>query len=377
MKKITLLLMLLIIAALLFTACKSDTENNGLNQDISSTEKNQIQADRITSFATNNAGTEFTYAEFADSIQSGGPPRDGIPPIDEPYYTDIDEADYFLNDDDYVFVLDYEGEVMAFPQKVLSYHEIVNIELFDKDYSVTYCPLTGSVICYFYKTDNEFLNFGTSGKLLNSNLVMYDRQTESFWPQILGKAVNEPLVGTELNTIPVHWVLWKYFKASYDEAKVMTDETGHIRNYDQDPYGSYKENDTNNYYFNDSVYFHTMNKDDAFSNKKIVIGIKHEGKQYALNPSIIYEKNFFKFELEGDKFFAVYDESTNTSRVYYEKENIEFDGSMLVGDSGKSWSVRSYGLTEDTDNLDSPNYFEVFWFAWAAYYPHTGVIDYE
>jgi len=313
MKKITLLLMLLIIAALPFTSCKSDTGNDAQNQDTGDMENKHVQADRKTSFIPNNTGAEFTYPEFEEGIQSGGPPRDGIPPIDEPFYTDIDEADYFLNDDDYVFVLDYEGEVMAFPQKVLSYHEIVNIELFDKDYSVTYCPLTGSVICYFYKTDNEFLNFGTSGKLLNSNLVMYDRQTESFWPQILGKAVNESMVGTELKTLPVHWVLWKYFKASYDDAKVMTDETGHIRNYDQDPYGSYKENDTNIYYFNDSVYFHTMNTDEAFSNKKIVIGIKHKGKLYALNPSIIYEKNFFKFELEGDKLFAIYDEATNTS----------------------------------------------------------------
>ena len=125
--------------------------------------------------------------DFTRNIQSGGPPKDGIPPIDKPKYVPAAEAEKFLKPNDIVFGLDYQRLAKAYPQKILVWHEIVNDEIKGEKIAITYCPLTGSSVAFRGRSrDGVALTFGTSGKLVNSNLLMYDRQTDSQWPQILG-----------------------------------------------------------------------------------------------------------------------------------------------------------------------------------------------
>ncbi|MGH8925600.1 MAG: DUF3179 domain-containing (seleno)protein, partial [Acidimicrobiia bacterium] len=134
----------------------------------------------------------FELADFADNVRFGGPPKDGIPPLDEPRYLGAEEVD-FLKDGDVVFGLEREGRVVAYPQLVLVWHEIVNDTFPDGPLSVTYCPLTGSTVAFRgTATSGEAYTFGTSGNLVNSNLLMYDRQTDSRWPQILAQAISGP-----------------------------------------------------------------------------------------------------------------------------------------------------------------------------------------
>lgn len=135
--------------------------------------------------------------EFAKNILSGGPPKDGIPPIDKPKYVSVQKAEDFLKSDDIVFLAEYWDTIMVFPQKILVWHEIVNDEIRGEKISITYCPLTGSVIGFKGRIDGFETTFGTSGKLLNSNLVMYDRATDSRFPQIPGAAVSGKETGRQ------------------------------------------------------------------------------------------------------------------------------------------------------------------------------------
>ena len=129
----------------------------------------------------------WSLEDFTQHIQSGGPPKDGIPSIDQPKDISAAESDRFLHPKDVVFGLHYRGVIKAYPQKVLVWHEIVNDEVNGDKISVTYCPLTGSVVGFRGRSrEGAILTFGTSGKLVNSNLLMYDRQTDSQWPQVFG-----------------------------------------------------------------------------------------------------------------------------------------------------------------------------------------------
>jgi len=181
--------------------------------------------------------------QIAQSIQSGGPPPDGIPPIELPQYWPATEADEFLLDNDIIFGFIQNGQAKAFPQRILVWHEIVNDI---GNVSITYCPLTGSAIGFLGKVGNTQTTFGTSGRLVNSNLVMYDRASNSYFPQILGRGVTGDHLGTRLEKVQLLWTQWEKWKAEYPDTLVLSSATGNIRNYDFDPYGNYKL--TNTYY---------------------------------------------------------------------------------------------------------------------------------
>lgn len=213
--------------------------------------------------------------EFARNVVHGGPPKDGIPPIDRPKVTSPGEADRFLHPEDVVFGLDYKGAVRAYPQIIMVWHEIVNEEIVGEKLSVTYCPLTGSAIAYKgrSKVDGKPLTFGTSGNLVNSNLLMYDRQTDSRWPQILGVAITGPNKGQELEAIPLVWTTWERWKRRYPNTLVLSKETGYVRSYGYDPYGSYTSNRPN-YYTSGGPFFPVIARNNRFPEKKVVVGVK-------------------------------------------------------------------------------------------------------
>lgn len=176
-----------------------------------------------------------------DEVFSGGPGKDGIPPIDEPRFEPVDEVEW-LTPREPVIALEIDGEVRAYPLQILVWHEIVNDELGGVPVSVTFCPLCNTAYVFERPVVNGSpTTFGTSGNLYLSNLVMYDRATESWWPQVMGKAAVGLLTGTELVRRPAQIVAWQEFRDAFPDAVVLSRDTGFDRDYGTNPYPGYDD----------------------------------------------------------------------------------------------------------------------------------------
>jgi len=174
-------------------------------------------------------------------IRSGGPPPDGIPPIDRPFFETASSIDW-LDDSEAVVVLEMGAETRAYPVQVLTWHEIVNDTVDGEPVTVSYCPLCNSAVAYERTLDDgTILDFGTSGSLYNSSLIMYDRQTESLWTHFDGLAVVGHLTGTQLTLLPMVTVAWSDFVSAYPNALVLSRATGFSRDYGSNPYPGYDD----------------------------------------------------------------------------------------------------------------------------------------
>jgi len=175
--------------------------------------------------------------EFSE-ILSGGPPKDGIPAIDDPKFVHIDEVES-LQDQEAVIGVVINGEAKAYPLQVLMWHEIVNDTLGGKPITVTYCPLCNSSIVFDRNLDGRLLDFGTTGKLRNSDLVMYDRQTQSWFQQFTGVGIVGELTGRELSVLPSRLESFANFKVRAPEGKVLVPNNVGLRSYGRNPYVGY------------------------------------------------------------------------------------------------------------------------------------------
>jgi hypothetical protein len=172
---------------------------------------------------------------------SGGPPRDGIPPVDEPRPTSQADADEWLSEREPVLVVEIGDAVRAYPLQILVWHEIVNDTLGGRPIAVTYCPLCNSSLVLDRRVGARTFTFGTTGNLRNSDLVMWDRQTESWWQQLTGEAVVGKLTGTRLQVLPSQTLSWADFKGRYPNGDVLSRDTGVERDYGSNPYESYDD----------------------------------------------------------------------------------------------------------------------------------------
>jgi hypothetical protein len=188
--------------------------------------------------------TDFSKHSVAlDEFEAGGPTKDGIPAIDTPHFTAADGIDW-LEGREPVIELSVDGETRAYPLQILIWHEIVNDELGGVPVAVTFCPLCNTAIVFDRRVDGEVLSFGTTGKLRESDLVMYDRQTESWWQQFGGEAVVGELTGTQLRQLPAQIVSWGDFAREHPGASVLDRETGFVREYGANPYAGYDSVDS-------------------------------------------------------------------------------------------------------------------------------------
>jgi len=159
--------------------------------------------------------TDFSFHTVPfDSILSGGPPRDGIPPIDNPTFVEIKDADEWLETLEPVVSFELNGDARAYPLQILMWHEIVNDTVGGAPVSVTFCPLCNSAIVFDRNINDLVLTFGTSGMLRNSDLIMWDRQTETWWQQLTGEGIIGQLAGHKLTFIPAQIISWEDFKAA-------------------------------------------------------------------------------------------------------------------------------------------------------------------
>ena len=174
-----------------------------------------------------------------DRILSGGPPKDGIPAVDAPQYLSVAEADAWLEPREPVAVIEAGGLVRAYPIQVLTWHEIVNDRLGDLPVTVTFCPLCNTAIAFDRRFDDLVLDFGTTGLLHYSNLIMYDRQTETWWQQATGEAIAGAYAGSRLRYVPLAMIAWEDFKTAFPDGDVVSSQTGHRRRYGENPYQGY------------------------------------------------------------------------------------------------------------------------------------------
>jgi thiol-disulfide isomerase/thioredoxin len=188
-------------------------------------------------FSTDFSKHTVPYSE----ILSGGPPKDGIPAIDDPQYVSAEEADEWLKAEEPVILVQVGGDARAYPIQILMWHEIVNDATGDVPVTVTFCPLCNTGIAFERRFDGQVLDFGTTGRLRYSNLVMYDRQTETWWQQATGEGIAGEHAGRRLAFVPAAMVSWADFKATHPEGTVLSRETGHARDYGRNPYVGYDD----------------------------------------------------------------------------------------------------------------------------------------
>ena len=344
---------LLLIFVILFVACSSTVIQTGEEKELE-----EIVEDDDNPM----------LSVFVSNLRSGGPGKDGIPAIEEPEFVNVSDAEEFIEDKEPVFLVDYNGIVRIYPQNILVWHEIVNDKFEEEHLSITYCPLTGSAVGYKGRIGEVNTDYGVSGMLLNSNLVMYDRGTDTYIPQILGLGLNQDLRNHKFETFPVIWTRWELAKVKYPQAQVLSQDTGYFRNYERDPYGSYLEED--NYYDNGAVLFPVMNSDQRIeNNKEVVIGVRGKNSQVAILKSKLVEEKVANVDFGDEKVVAIYDESLDTVRVF-ERNGLDFSFSegQVIDNNGNQWSVLGKSDSESLIWVDS---FDVMWFAWVAYFPET------
>lgn len=184
--------------------------------------------------------TDFSRTTIAlEEIQPGGPGKDGIPAIDSPRFALLSAAGNTLSDHEPVIGLSIDGDARAYPLRVLMWHEIVNDTVAGIPVTVTYCPLCNTAIVFDRRLDNKILDFGTTGNLRHSDLVMYDRQTESWWQQFSGQAIVGELAGQTLTIVASRLESFENFRARAPHGKVLIANNPAARAYGSNPYVGY------------------------------------------------------------------------------------------------------------------------------------------
>ena len=334
---------------------------------------------------TNSADTEQLGTESSgkeepnpivplDKIVSGGPPPDGIPSIDNPKFVSIEEADKFLQDGDQVVGLNINGDIRAYPLQILVWHEIVNDNVGGTPVAVTYCPLCFTNQVFNRTVNGQTLEFGTSGKLYNSNLVMYDRTSKSLWSQALGQAIVGKHSGIKLDKIPFDVAFWKEWKQLYPNTKVLSRDTGSTRPYGADPYG--------NYYTNNDLFFPVSNKDDRLGLKEIIVGLENSGQYKAYKLQQIEDTKVINDVINGKSIvlFSLHPAMVRAFDTTLDGQKLDFQydkNSSKITDnqSGSEWNLEGIAIEGPMKgkHLTRLPFDEGFWFEWVAFHPETDV----
>jgi len=325
--------------------------------------------------SVDTAGTSGEWLIPKDEVFDGGPGRDGIPSIDNPQFTNVNDAPY-LQDNDLVIGIRLGATIKAYPHLILDWHEIVNDELNGIKLAITYCPLTGSAIAWNRVGTVSNTTFGVSGLLYNSNLIPYDRGSSSNWSQMKLQCVNGSLIGQEIETSKIIETTYQTWRELYPSSKLLSTNTGFGRQYGNYPYGSYK---TNN-----DLLFPVNNEDGRLHKKARVLGI------IVGNETIVFPVNDFNTDVDvknvsfGGTEFIVAGSSDKNFAVAYQRKLI--DGTILefasvqnelpvvmIDGEGNKWDIFGDAVEGPRagESLLQAKAFISYWFAWAAFYPNA------
>ncbi len=317
-------------------------------------------------------------------FSSGGPPPDGIPAIDNPVFESVADADTWLGPDWPIMFFENNGVVRAYPLAILIHHEIVNDMVGDLPVTLTFCPLCNSTIAFDRRlADGTVLDFGTTGNLRHSDLVMYDRQTRSWWQQFTGEAIVGELTGTVLEVLPSQLIGWSEFKERHPEGEVLSRNTGHVRNYGRNPYAGYDSIGNNPFLFDGDL-------DGRLPAVERVVAIEVDGLDVAYPFTLLSELQVLNDTVRGTPLtvfwqtgtastFGNSGQDTGSTAVYLR----ELDGQVLSfqaaldgfrdEQTGSLWNI--FGEAVDGplagSQLEQVVSGEHFWFAWSVFKPDT------
>jgi hypothetical protein len=337
-------------------------------------------------FSTNFKRHSVPYSE----IMSGGPPKDGIPPIDFPSYVRVSEADEWLEPVEPVILVQVGQESRAYPLQILTWHEIVNDTLGDLPLVVTFCPLCNTAIVFERTHDDMVLNFGTTGRLRFSNLIMYDRQTESWWQQASGEAIVGELLGKRLKLYPAAIISWEEFRTAFPEGTVLSRRTGYLRSYGQNPYGGY--DDVNNPPF----LYRSPETPGVLPPMARVLTVDTEDEAIAYPYEVLEEIRVANDTITGKPVVVFWEPGTASaldtliiaegrdvgtasafSRQINDRELTFYfaDSKILDDQTGSEWNVLGRAVAGELEGTQLEPVVSInhFWFSWAAFKPETRI----
>ncbi|MBI4268088.1 MAG: DUF3179 domain-containing protein, partial [Chloroflexi bacterium] len=342
-------------------------------------------------FSTFDWKTDFSKHNVPYSeIISGGVGKDGIPPIYAPKFESVHMADTWLTDSDPVAFLQIGEQAHAYPLRILIWHEIVNDQFADVPLVVTYCPLCNTAVVFDARLPGKAYTFGVSGLLRNSDLIMWDHETESLWQQGTGEAIVGGLTGQMLTFLPSSIVAWRDFKTSFPGGEVLSQNTGYSRGYGINPYVGYDSSS--------SPFLFTGKLDPRLAALERVIGITIEGKSVAYPFSVLAKLGVVDDKVGGKQIVVFYSPGTvspldkpdiETSRevgsaaVFYavlKGKTLTFEwneGRIVDRETSSTWNI--FGKATEGplkgQKLEPVVHGTHFWFAWAAF--NSDTIIYE
>ena len=317
-------------------------------------------------------------------FSSGGPPPDGIPAIDNPVFESVADADTWLGLDWPVMFFELNGVAKAYPLAILIHHEIVNDLVGETPVLLTFCPLCNSTIAFDRRlADGTVLDFGTTGNLRNSDLVMYDRQTRSWWQQFTGQAIVGELTGTVLEVLPSQLIGWSEFKERHPDGEVLSRNTGHVRNYGRNPYAGYDSIGSNPFLFDGDL-------DGRLPAVERVVAIEVSGTDVAYPFTLLRELQVVNDTVQGIPLIVFWqsgtrttfgnsDQDTGSTAVYLREldgEVLSFqavEGGFRDEQTGSLWNLFGEAVEGPLagSELEQVVSAEHFWFAWSVFKPDT------
>ena len=337
--------------------------------------------------------TDLTNATIdLSTLRPGGPPKDGIPSIDNPSFVSIGSASRWVDPEEPVIAIQINGVAKAYPLQILTHHEIANDEIGGTPVAVTFCPLCYSSIAFERRLDGEPVTFGVSGLLRKSDLVMYDRKTETLWQQFTGEAVVGDRAGEELEVVPSQLISFRQFAQNYPDGTVLSRDTGHDRPYGQNPYAGYDDVDQSPFAYDGPT-------DDRLPPKEKVVAVELDGTHKAYPHSVTEEQRVIHDAI-GDRSLVVFHapgavSALDARQISASKEvgstgvfDRRVDGRTLTftyaGDgrfedeeTGSVWTVTGRaveGPLEGTQ-LERIEHGDYFAFAWFAFRPNAALYD--
>ncbi|QDV23377.1 DUF3179 domain-containing protein [Aureliella helgolandensis] len=319
----------LVCLAFLLIGSTTEREKGNVGHALSTSQLHRIQNRQALTFDLSRATIPL------NEIHSGGPPKDGIPAISNPATMPREHAD-FLKANERVIGVAIEGRARAYPISILNQHEIVNDRLGDIPIAVTYCPLCDSAVVFDRRTPLGEREFGVSGLLYNSNVLMYDRaDSESLWSQMKSEGVSGPGAAQKLTVLPMELTSWEAWQARQPHTDVLSPETGYNRNYKANPYAGY--------FRQPNLMFPARPQSNALPLKERVLGIWDATKAFAIPVSVFGRQSTqLEKEINGKRIVIAFDKSDQTLRI-------------VSADDGLQW-------------------VNAFWFAWYAFRPQTEVV---
>ena len=298
-KIILLILALFVIVGFLFVVNRvnmHDTEvASNTTQTGDTTGEKRITSSKL--FTGGKLSTDTSIHSIPlDKVLSGGPGKDGIPALVDPTFVSIEKAKSWLPNDADGIVVTIGGTTRFYPYNILVWHEIVNDSIEGTPLVVTFCPLCGSAIVFDARVHDKREYFGVSGSLYESNLLMYDTTTQSLWSQIIGEAIVGAQTGTKLEIVPSQVLTFSEVVERYQNAEIMSNETGFNRDYSHGPYGNYDTNDT--------LYFPISKNDLRLPTKEVMYIVNYANKSIAFQRNALSEKDVATVAVGSDSLTA-------------------------------------------------------------------------